>query len=112
MSIDWDGNVIGPLMDVFGESVTYTPDSGTPLPLTGVFDEAYQDITLLGDGTGMTTVSPVLGVRLADFPSGVIPRKADTVAIPSVNTIYTIKDVRPDGHGWAKLMLNIKSAMS
>ena len=112
MGVDWDSNVLSPLMSVFGEPVTYTPASGSSFPLGGVFDEAYQGIVLLGDDPAMTTVSPILGVRLDEFPSGVLPRKGDTVAIPSVNTIYTIKDVRPDGHGHAKLMLNIKSAMS
>lgn len=112
MSVDWDANVIAPCTDVFGEPVTYMPANGEPFPIEGVFDEAYHEVVMLDNGPAITTESPVLGVRAAQFPSGQSPHKGDQLMIPSVNTIYTVKDVRPDGHGHIKLMLNIKSAAS
>ncbi len=111
MSVDWDTKVLAPCADVFGEPVTYTPQEGVPFQITGIYDEAYREVILL-DGVPMTTESPVLGVRLAEFPEGRPPRKADQLSIASVNAIFTIKDVRLDGHGHAKLMLNHKSAIS
>lgn len=111
MAIDWDGKVLAPVVAVFGETVTYMPADGGSFSITGVFDEAYREIILLDGGTAITTEDPCLGVRLAAFPSGQIPRKGDQLAVLSVSNIYTVKDVRIDGHGGAKLMLNFTSAM-
>lgn len=101
--IDWDTAVLAGVISVFGEPVTYTPAIGAPLSITGVFDEAYQDLTLAG-GTAMTTSTPVLGVRVSDFPA--LPAQGDTLVIASTGEAFTVKEVRADGHGWAKLMLN------
>lgn len=101
--IDWDSVVLGPVIGTFGEPVTYTPANGAPLSVTGVFDEAYQDLTLAG-GSAMTTSTPVLGVRVSDFPA--LPAQGDTLVVTSTGEAFTVKEVRADGHGWAKLMLN------
>jgi hypothetical protein len=112
MAVDWDANVLAPCAEVFGEPVTYTPANGSPFPITGVFDEAYHEVVMLDNGPAITSESPVLGIRYAEFPTGHPPRKGDTLLIVSANTIYTVKDVQPDGHGHAKLMLNVKAAAS
>jgi hypothetical protein len=106
--IDWDANVLQPLEDVFAEAVNYTTAAGVVVPdILGVFDAAYRDVDLT-DPLGTTTIVPVLGVRLALFVQE--PAQDDVVQVPSVNTTYVVREVRKDGHGWAKLMLGKMSS--
>jgi hypothetical protein len=109
--IDWDGLVLAPLMGVFGETVRpiYTPviAGGAPYGIDGVFDRAYHEVTLLDDASSANTLSPCLGVRLAQFAAE--PQPGDTVYIASVDLTFVIRDVRPDGHGSAKLMLMLSA---
>jgi len=108
MPIDWDKAVIGPLNAVFGEPVAYTTAAGASVTgISGVFDAAYSDINL-SDPLGTTTIKPVLGVQLSQFLA--LPAQDDLVQIPSVNNTYVVREVRLDGHGWAKLMLGFKSS--
>lgn len=103
MPIDWDANVLHPLEDVFAEPVNYKTAAGVAVSgIVGVFDAAYRDVDL-SDPLGTTTITPVLGVRIALFASE--PVQDDIVQVPSVNTTYIVTEVRKDGHGWAKLML-------
>ncbi len=106
MPIDWDGNVLAPLFDIFGQAVTYAPAAGASFPITGVFDEAYREVDLAG-GMAVTTDMPVMGVRLAEFT--VPPAQGDTLTVDSLNWVFIVKECRPDGHGYAKLMLNYLS---
>lgn len=110
MAIDWDNVVLGPTIAVFGENPgrrpIYTASGTEPIEIDGVFDEAYREVDLIDTGVGSNAVMPVLGVRLAQFARP--PRQGELVTIPSVGKDYVIKDVRPDGHGWAKLMLGLK----
>lgn len=101
--IDWDQVVIGPTVAVFGEAITYLPAAGGSLSITGVFDEAYSDVDLAG-GTAVTTDSPVLGVQLSQFPA--TPAQGDQLTVMRTATTYVIREVRPDGHGSARLLLN------
>jgi len=103
MPIDWDAKVIGPLENVFGEPATYLPAVGTAYAITGVFDSAYKDVTLIDIGIEANAVQPVLGVRASAFR--VPPLQGDAVRITSVGKLFLVRDVRPDGHGWIKLML-------
>ncbi|WP_317201480.1 hypothetical protein [Janthinobacterium sp.] len=104
--INWDKVVQGPLMGVFGEAVRFMPFGGTPFNTSGVFDEAYRDVELAG-GMGVTTEQPMLGVRLSTFPAS--PAQDDLLTILRTGETFKVKEVRPDGHGWAKLMLNLAS---
>lgn len=107
MSIDWDSLVIGPVVGVFGEPFTFTPavsnPSSPPYSITGVFDEAYRELDLAG-GTAATTEMPVLGVQMSQFP--VMPRQGDQALCQRTGELFVVKEVRIDGHGAAKLMLN------
>lgn len=108
MAIDWDAEVLGPVMGVFGEDQlpTYTPVNGPSFALAdAVFDREFQEVNLLGDGGDNTTRRPVLGVRLSLFAWP--PIQGDTVYIPSVGLNYLVREVQPDGHGHAKLMLQV-----
>lgn len=106
MAVDWDTAVIGPVTEVFGEPATYLPAAGGSYPITAVFDRAYREIGMLDDTAGVTTQMPVLGVQLSQFPTGVQPVQGDQVTIVSANLTFNVKEVRTDGHGHAKLMLN------
>ncbi len=103
--IDWNAAVLAPVHGVFGQPVTYTPSAlgATPFTVTGVFDEAYREIDLAG-GTAITTETPVLGVRASEFLAP--PMQGDTLIIQATGHTYSVRDVRPDGHGEIKLMLN------
>lgn len=111
--IDWDTNVIGPLMTVFGETVSYTPRSGSPLTITGVFDAEFRALTPLGGmlgrepldygGMGDTaSTGPALGVQLSQF--AVPPVQGDTLTVRGA--LYQVREVQPDSHGAARLLLN------
>lgn len=116
MSIDWDSLVLAPVMGVFGEGIPadqstwpiYTPAGGAPFALPdAVFDRAYAEIVIDGEGSEATSRKPCLGVRLAHFTEarGGPPKQDGTVYIPSVPGTFVVKDVQPDGHGHAKLIL-------
>lgn len=112
MSIDWDDFVLTPLMGIFGEGVPaveaslpfYTPRgrAGFRLP-DAVFDEQYRRVVEQGDGSEVSTSTPVLGVRASLF--AIDPAQGDRVLIPSSGKTYRIADVQPDGHGHILLIL-------
>jgi hypothetical protein len=105
MPIDWDKALLGAVHGVFAEPVIFMPSRGLPFPIDGVFDKAYLGVSPLGDGTTMSTTMPVLGVRLALFPPGAPPVQDDKLQILSSGATYRVKEVQPDGHGEAKLLL-------
>ena len=105
--IDWDREVLGPVMGIFGEDQRplYTPPGGIPFYVDGaVFDEAYASVTELADGSTTTTVGPALGVRTVLFCDP--PAQGGIVYVPRTGKTYVVRDVRPDGHGHAKLLMN------
>ena len=95
-------------MGVFGQPVTYIPASGSPaFVIDGIFDSAYRDVSLGDYGPDATSVYPVLGITLADFPSA--PVQGDQLIIQSTGKTYVIRDPRIDSHGSALLILNYLS---
>jgi hypothetical protein len=98
----------GPCIDAWGQPVTYSPATGLPFTINGVFDEAYREVDPSGSGIGLTSASPMLGVNLSDLPNP--PLQDDQLTIQSSGSIYIVKEVRVDSHGWAQLMLNKVSA--
>jgi hypothetical protein len=106
MGIDWDTNVLAPLEGVFAEPVTYSPAAGgASFTACGVFDEAYRDQDVIDGIVEANTTYPVIGVRLSQFTS--IPVQNDSLLRQSNGKTYIVRDVRPDGHGWAKLKLGL-----
>lgn len=109
MPVNWNAEVIGPLMGVFGEPVSYRPAAGGSLQITGVFDDAYLKEVMFEDASsGVTTVSAVLGVQLSQFPS--TPVQNDQLYVPSANATFLVREVRADSRGGAKLMLSKASS--
>ncbi|TCK39651.1 hypothetical protein B0G84_4991 [Paraburkholderia sp. BL8N3] len=103
--IDWSAEVLGPLMGVFGETVTYKPFTGGAYPITGIFDNAYLKEVMFEDASsGVTEIHAVLGVQLSQFTAK--PVQNDQLSVASVDTTYVVREVRPDSHGGAKLILS------
>ena len=123
MPIDWDRLVIGPTVEIFGEGNRSAGGGRKPIryhtpvgsfDIDGVFDEEYLNLTPLGRGSdgaellslgapgAISTTMPVLGVQLSQFE--IPPEQGDTLEIRG--QAFAVKEVRPDGHGWAKLLLN------
>jgi hypothetical protein len=131
MGIDWNELVIGPTIRIFGESksadggrrrktIEYTSQTAGTFPIDGVFDEAYLELTPLGRGGidseamslgypgAITTEMPVLGVQLSEFAEHrANPEQGDLLRVR--DETYVVKEVRPDGHGYAKLLLNTRA---
>ncbi len=114
MAVDWDTLLIGPTVACFGEPVTYTTPAST-FPIVGVFDQAYRELMVIAArdshsfsddmlGSGVTAERPVLGVQLSQFPPAAAPAQSDTLVVRGA--LYIVKEVRLDGHGWARLLLN------
>ena len=88
----------------FGEPAIYTPVSGeTPYPVSGVFDEAFLELVVV-DGTQVQTVQPTLGLQLSQLRAD--PVQDDQLTIVRTGESYVVREPRPDGHGWCRLMLN------
>lgn len=103
--IDWDGVVIGPLMTVFAEPVTYLPLAGGSVSVTGVFDDAYLKEVMFEDAsTGVTEVSAVLGVQVSQFQSPLAQN--DQLIVIRTGARYLVRQPRFDSHGAAKLLLS------
>ncbi len=113
MTINWHEKVLSPNMAVFGQPILYVTVKDkyqVQHELSGIFDEAYVDITVV-DGLHITSVSPCISINLLDLPS--TPRQKDQIIVkasfgaPSDDTAYIVKEVRPDGHGSCRLLLNL-----
>ncbi|WP_434107634.1 head-tail joining protein [Paraburkholderia caffeinilytica] len=102
---DFDGHILAPLFDQFAESVTYTHAGGGSLAISGIFDEAYRELIPQGGVLAYTTERPVCGVRLAEFGDS-LPQQGDALTVDRTGNVYEVQEVRLDGHGAAKLMLN------
>ncbi|GAB0118722.1 head-tail joining protein [Acidisoma sp. 7E03] len=107
--LDIDRLIIGPVSSVFEEPVMMTRARDlSQVAISGVFDEAYLPLSAMGgdlglDGLHVTTAGPMLGVQLSAIP-GDRPRQGDQLFIRGKT--YAVKEVQPDSHGWALLILN------
>lgn len=80
---------------VFGEPVTYTPEVGPAVPVTGIFSAQY----VLAKGSaeaGVESTVPAVFVLLADLPTD--PEEDEpTLTIGGVT--YRVRERQPDGAG-------------
>ena len=84
-----------------GETVTYAPEVGDPVDVTGIFDELY----VLAKGSaeaGVETLGPAVFLRLEDLPTDPDDDEP-TLTIRSVD--YRVTERRPDGMGGIVLAL-------
>lgn len=109
MAIDWDGLVIGPCMQAFGDDTviwTSAEPGAQPLTITAIFDNGFRALMVEGGDGGMapdhiTASTPILGVQLSQFPTP--PMQGDTVTVGG--QVYQVNEVQPDGKGGAHLQL-------
>ena len=90
------------VLSTFGEPVLFHLEGQTEaIPGRGIFSAGHQAVDA-STGVPLSTVQPVLEVRQADLPA--VPTEGDAVTVQGA--LYLIVDVRPDGHGFLRLMLH------
>jgi hypothetical protein len=86
-----------------GEVVTYAPEVGDAVPVTGIFDEQY----VLAKGTaeaGVETLGPAVFFRLEDLP---VDPEDDEPTLTIRGDAYRVIERRPDGMGGIVLALRL-----
>jgi len=92
--VDFDAPLEAGLVH-FGRSVVYTPASGDPsFEVRGIKGAAHTAIAI-GAESDVSTLSPRIGVKLADFPAP--PVEGDQCTVDGI--AYRVIDVQPDGEG-------------
>ncbi|EIM2940347.1 hypothetical protein K5Z62_004256 [Escherichia coli] len=103
--VDWDGELLAPLMSVFGEVCEHHPRGGEAYTVTGIFDRAYSQQLTGEDGSAVSVSTfPVVGVRDAELM--IPPRQGDIFRIIRTGETFIIRDIQPDSHGGTRLELN------
>jgi hypothetical protein len=92
---DIEQSIVSQTIDILGRDITYTPITGDPVEIKGLFDNAYVEID------GMMSLKAILRIDLADL--ALLPAKGDEVTIAS--TDYAVTESREDGHGGTTLIL-------
>ncbi|MBS1067255.1 head-tail joining protein [Gluconobacter cerinus] len=106
--VDWDLLVLGPCQDVFGEPARWqSGPSGDWIDITGIYDEGFRPVDLIGVEDGMTpshisSSAPMLGIRTSQFVR--LPEQSDLIEIRGKT--YRVREVKPDSHGGARIELN------
>lgn len=97
--------------DVFGSLVTYEPKAGgTFEDMTMIFDDEHEIIDLDGDEAGVSSVQPMLGVRMQSFRAivGADPLQEDELVVQKTGQRYQVVDVMQDGQAAWTLVLHKK----
>ncbi len=109
MPVDWDAEILGPVMAEFGEQITYLPRGASPIVITdAVFDEESAEIAIGEDAQLSTQRKPTCGIRIAALNGVAITSQSDTVIREKTGMAYIVKDPVPDGHGHVRLTLMTK----
>lgn len=90
------------VLTTFGEPVVFHLEGqGQALPGRGVFTAAHESLDV-SSGVAVLSVQPVLEVAQRALPT--TPTEGDAVTVQG--QLYLIVEVRPDGHGFLKLLLH------
>ena len=105
--IPWDALVLGPIMGVFGQGITYTTNTGAVVNLPdGVFDQGTAVIDVPGQ-PGILSSQPLLGVRIVRMPAGWDPELAQGDRFTLANgALYEVKAAKADSHGFVRIEAN------
>jgi hypothetical protein len=87
------------LLADFGETVTYIPDNGPNVSVTGIFDNQYQAVDA-GGSVDFAMVSPRLTFRTADLPN---IEEGDAFSIRG--NVYDVTIIMDDGTGITEIAL-------
>lgn len=99
--IDFDELVLGPCLDAFGQTVTFTPAEGDEAEITAIFQDGYQHMAQMPDGPAIISSNPMLGCRAADFDTE--PARDDVFTV--AGTAYRVVEANADGVGHLKIEL-------
>lgn len=89
-----------------GESIVYTPGTGSPVTVDGVFDDAFVVAGMDVGEAGIATSGPAVFLTLTDLPSDPQVDTAATVTRVKTGLSYTTHTPRPDGQGAILLLLH------
>lgn len=105
--IDWNGLVLGPVMGIFGQGVSYTTVAGQTVSLIdGVFDQGTVVVDVPGQ-PGILSSMPLLGARMSQMPIGWDPEKAQGDMFTLANgASYEVKAAKADSHGFVRIEAN------
>ncbi|VVE29754.1 hypothetical protein PEP31012_03606 [Pandoraea eparura] len=108
--MDWDdvvdAKILGPLQKEFGTEITYQAAVGASFPITGIYDKAFFGVDPTS-GESVVTNQPTIGVQLSQFSGQMLPLQGDQLLINKTGEQWEVREVHPDGHGAARLMLNV-----
>ena len=111
--IDFDAIVLNKCEDIFSIVCKFTfaesKPEAAPVTVRGIYSSSPTDV-LMQDNTIFSDQQTSLGIRLRDFPAGLVPERGDLVEItdsrhPANGNKYWIGDSDLDGQGGAMLML-------
>src|SRR5262245_40188297 len=114
--IDFDAIVLNPCENIFAIrakfTYTATKPEAAPVIVRGIYSSAPIDV-IMQDETIFSDQQTSLGIRLRDFPNGIVPDRGDEVEMvepthPSFGMKYWIGDSDLDGQGGAMLMLRVR----
>lgn len=88
---------------ITGSAVTYTPSTGSPVTVDGVFDKAYVRVDL--GNPGVSSYGPAVFLTLSDLPSDPVTDTAATVTVAGV--VYLPHTPEPDGLGGVLLLMHL-----
>jgi hypothetical protein len=108
--MDWDdavdASILGPLMKTFGTAISYMPAVGASFPIQGIYDKAFFGVDPT-TGEMIVTTQPTVGVQLSQFAGYADPLQGDQLTIIKTGEQWEVREVHEDGHGAARLMLNV-----
>jgi hypothetical protein len=113
--IDFDAIVLNPLENIFSIVCTFTfaatKPEAAPITVRGIYSSDAYDVPMQDD-TIFSDQQTKLGIRLRDFPDGLVPDRGDLVEItdsrhPAFGNKYWI-GTDLDGQGGAMLLLRVQ----
>ena len=105
MGVDFDA-VGTACRNAFGESVTYTPQGGSAVSLSGIFNAQTEVIEDGAGGIPVRSTLPSLGFKTSAIAPSVA-KAGDTVTVRS--TSYKVRAVEDDGEGMVRVLLHRSS---
>ena len=111
--IDFDAIVLNKCEDIFSIVAKFTfaasKPEAPPVTVRGIYSSDPVDV-IMQDETIFSDQQTKIGIRLRDFPDGLVPDRGDIVEItdsrhPAFGQRYWIGDSDLDGQGGAMLML-------
>src|SRR5689334_19327848 len=95
------GEMDAALVDAFGMLTAYTPQGGSPVEVSGIFERAYVPVD--AGLAGVQSEGPAIFYRLQDLP---VDPATDVPSISVDGNTYRVTEVHKDGDGGVRLILH------